>query len=74
MSCPASANQVSASRRIFPVARFRVIQNAGHLVHLEQPDELLKVLQAFLDDEQPPPSPSSEWEDSKWKRPHNRVK
>ena len=33
---------------IFPYAEFETIHNAGHWLHAEQPDELLKVLKNFI--------------------------
>ncbi|NJO91641.1 MAG: alpha/beta fold hydrolase [Chloroflexia bacterium] len=34
---------------IFPYAEFKTIDGAGHWLHAEQPDELLKVLRGFID-------------------------
>ncbi len=34
---------------IFPYAEFKTIENAGHWLHAEQPEELLKTLKSFID-------------------------
>lgn len=34
---------------LFPYAEFETINNAGHWLHAEQPEELLKVLKGFID-------------------------
>ena len=34
--------------RIFPYSEFRIIPNAGHWLHAEQPAELLKILENFI--------------------------
>jgi esterase len=34
---------------IFPYANFKTIENAGHWLHAEEPDELLKILKGFID-------------------------
>jgi pimeloyl-ACP methyl ester carboxylesterase len=41
----------SEIQKLFPKARLETIENAGHWVHAEAPDELLKLLQGFLDEE-----------------------
>lgn len=37
-------------KNIFPNARMQVIQNAGHLIHLEQPQKLCKMIVEFIND------------------------
>jgi esterase len=37
-------------KKLFPKAEFQVIENAGHWVHAEKPEEIYKILKEFLKD------------------------
>ncbi|MDX9697131.1 MAG: hypothetical protein RBT49_15175, partial [Bacteroidales bacterium] len=41
-------NDQRAITTIYPQAEIKTIQNAGHWVHAEQPDEFLKTVKRFL--------------------------
>jgi pimeloyl-ACP methyl ester carboxylesterase len=43
-----SPDEYNARRACFQTATVKEIQNAGHMVHLEQPEELARLIEAFL--------------------------
>jgi pimeloyl-ACP methyl ester carboxylesterase len=46
--CPVPAGAWAASR--LPDARAAILADAGHMAHVDQPDDWLAALDAFLDD------------------------
>jgi esterase len=44
-----AASDIASIRKVFPASEFIVIQGAGHWIHADKPDEVIKYLRKFLD-------------------------
>ena len=45
-----TAADIVSIRKVFPASEFIVINGAGHWIHADQPDEVIKNLRKLLDD------------------------